>query len=280
MAITTPDAVPGEVIEAAWGDAVRADLTAIDTTARNAMPKAGGAFTGLISYLAGITPTSPNHITDIEYVQTYAVRNAGDTMAGALSIGAAASGTVPGTTITLGGRLWSSIDTDMLQNFIYTRIGSPAAGTGQYYGQFNRGTTNVGSITVASSTSIAYNTTSDPRAKTEPPATRGISDAAARAQAIGRNAWQGRHLDPDTGETDTGDTWDFVSSHDIEEHAPYAVYGERDAVATQEDVDAGIAATVGQPLFQQVSYGDLVPLLFAGLANALDRLDALEAAAA
>lgn len=30
MAVTTPDAVPGEIIEAAWGDAVRADLTAHD----------------------------------------------------------------------------------------------------------------------------------------------------------------------------------------------------------------------------------------------------------
>ena len=31
MAVTTPDAVPGEVIEAAWGDAVRADLNAHET---------------------------------------------------------------------------------------------------------------------------------------------------------------------------------------------------------------------------------------------------------
>jgi hypothetical protein len=176
---------------------------------------------------------------------------------------------VPGTTITAGGRNWSSVDTDGLQNFVLTRIGSPAAGTGQQYGLYQRGTTTIGSITIASATSVAFNTTSDPRAKTPAPQTRGIDSASSRVQAIGRNAWQGRHVDPDTGEPDGDVTWDFVSSHDVEDHAPYAVYGARDAVD-----DAGA------PVFQQVSYGDLVPLLFAALADALDRIDALEAAAA
>jgi hypothetical protein len=62
-------------------------------------------------------------------------------------------------------------------------------------------------------------------------------------------------------------TWDFLSSHDVEDVAAYAVYGERDAVDE-----------TGAPIWQQVSYPDLVPLLFAALANALDRIDALEGA--
>jgi Chaperone of endosialidase len=46
MAITTPDAVPGEVIEAAWGDAVRADLNALDA---GKFPVTGGVISGNIS---------------------------------------------------------------------------------------------------------------------------------------------------------------------------------------------------------------------------------------
>jgi hypothetical protein len=226
---------PGDLITAAHLNNVRANLDRLDTTK---LSTAGGTLTGGIVVGGGVT------------------------------VGAAPSATVPGVSITVGGRVWTAVDTDALQNFVFTRIGSPAGGTGQQFGSFNRGASACGSITVASATSIAFNTTSDPRAKTAAPQTRGIDSASSRVQAIGRNAWQGRHVDPDTGEPDGDTTWDFVSSHDVQDHAPYAVYGDRDAV---DDT--------GAPVFQQVSYGDLVPLLFAALSDALDRIDALEAAA-
>ena len=80
-----------------------------------------------------------------------------------------------------------------------------------------------------------------------------------------RQAWRGQYLNADgQGE---GDTFDFLSSHDIEDVAGYAVSGERDA--TDDD---------GNPVLQQVNYPALVPLLFAALADALARIDALEAA--
>ena len=82
-----------------------------------------------------------------------------------------------------------------------------------------------------------------------------------------RQAWRGQYLDADTGEP-AGDTFDFLSSHDVEDVADYAVTGDRDAV----DDD-------GQPVYQQVNHSALVPLLFAALADALARIDALEAAA-
>jgi hypothetical protein len=217
-----------------------------------------------------ITAAHLNNVrANLDRLDTNKLSLAGGTLTGNLIVGAQPSSTVAGVQIIPGGRFWTAVDTDALQNFIFTRNGSPAGGTGQAYGQFNRGATTVGSITIASATSIAYNTTSDPRAKTAAPTTRGIDSASSRVQAIGRNAWQGRHVDPETGEPDGDTTWDFVSSHDVQDHAPYAVYGARDAVD-----DAGA------PVFQQVSYGDLVPLLFAALADALDRIDALEDAAA
>jgi hypothetical protein len=59
MAITTPDAVPGEVIEAAWGDAVRADLTALDS---GKYAKTGGAITGAVN-IAGRFDQSGGSVT-------------------------------------------------------------------------------------------------------------------------------------------------------------------------------------------------------------------------
>jgi hypothetical protein len=86
-------------------------------------------------------------------------------------------------------------------------------------------------------------------------------------QQLGRNAWQGHHVDPVTGQPEPGHVWDFLSSHDVEDVAPYAVYGDRDAVD-----DAG------QPVWQQVDFPALIPLLTAALAQALDRIAALELA--
>jgi hypothetical protein len=82
-------------------------------------------------------------------------------------------------------------------------------------------------------------------------------------QDLGHAAFRGRWLDDD-GEP-AGEEWVLLSSHDIEDVAPFAVTGARDAVTDTGGIDP-----------QQVNYPALVPLLCAALANALDRLDQLE----
>jgi hypothetical protein len=141
-----------------------------------------------------------------------------------------------------------------------------AFANGQHYVAFYGQTTatGLGAITQSGSTNVAYNTSSDPRLKTvDGPA----DDAAAIAQALGAAAFRGHWIDPQTGQPE-GDQWVMLSSHDIEDVAPYAVFGDRDAT----DDDGNIVA-------QQVNYPGLVPLLFAALSQALERIAALEAAA-
>jgi hypothetical protein len=135
--------------------------------------------------------------------------------------------------------------------------------------------TNIGGILMNALTTVQYKTTSDPRTKTTPPVTRGISDAVDRIHQLGSRAWVGQHIDPATGQPEPGD-WDFLSSHDIQDAAPYVVSGERDAVATQEDVDNGLASAVGDPKYQLVGFADLVPLVIAALSQVIDRVTALE----
>ena len=237
--ITTGDAVPGELIPPSWGDAVRADLNMLNTSKpdnSDAVLKAGG------------------------------VSNA---MTGALQVGGDATADTPGVEAWVQGRVTSCNNTADSANLALRRNVSGAIVVGQTYVVFTRTAATIGTITVASATGVAYNTTSDPRTKTPPPPTRGIGDAADRVQQYGGAAWVGRHIDPATGEPETGADWDFLSSHDVEVIAPYAVTGERDGV----DGD-------GNPVYQQVDFSSLVPLLTAALADALDRIDALEQAAA
>ena len=218
-----------------------------------------------------ITAAHLNNIrSNLDRLDTSKVLDTGDTMSGTLIVGGNPFTPTPGVAVTELGAIASSRNTLNSPNLTLNRTGVANA-VGQVLAAFtiNPAMTSIGSIAYASGSSVAYNTTSDPRTKTPPPATRGISDAADRARQLGRAAWQGVHLDPETGQPEDGPQWDFLSSHDIGDVAPYAVHGERDAV----DADTG------QPLWQQVSYPDLVPLLFAALADALDRIEALEGGA-
>jgi hypothetical protein len=145
-----------------------------------------------------------------------------------------------------------------------TRSGSPVADVGGQFIRFGRNTTNtgLGSITVASASSVSYNETCDPRGKRFVSA---ITDALHRVRQLGKRAYRGRWLaDEDAG---GGLEWDFLSSTDVEDVAPYAITGERDAV----DGD-------GNPVFQQGDLTKLVPLLCAAIDELGGRLDRLEAA--
>lgn len=219
-----------------------------------------------------ITAAHINNIrANLDRLDTEGLDLAGGTMSGSLVVGADPVGGAAGTRIvavsTARGELISTQRTASVPNLVSDRAG-PAAIVGDRFHVYQFNELSIGSVSVGSATSVVYNTTSDPRTKTPPPATRGIDDAAQRAQQLGRAAWRGEHIDPATGEPDGAGVWDFVSSHDVEDVAPYAVLGERDAVDG-----------AGQPIWQEVSYGSLVPLLFAALADALDRIDVLEGAA-
>jgi hypothetical protein len=259
---------PGDPIASPWPQDTAKKIvhTFADTTARGAWstrPEGAVAYTRADDAFAVWTGAAWRPIA---YADLYLLLTGG-TLSGNLLVGGNPATPEPGVLVSPGGAVTSARNTLNAPNVSLNRHG-PANATGQVLQAFtlNLAMTSLGTITIASGTSVAYNTTSDPRAKTAPPATRGISDAAERALAIGRNAWQGHHVDPETGQPETGPEWDFVSSHDVEDHAPYAVTGARDAVD----------AETGAPIFQQVNYGGLVPLLFAALADALERITILE----
>ena len=271
---TIPGVSDGELIRTTWGDAVADELNT------QCIKVTGGTITGNLQaaqmFVSGVQDTStPGALTRRDYVAglitasaATKVTNTGDTMSGDLIVGSSPY-TAAGTLLDSGGRNASLVDDQPTEpNWDLFRAGTSYAGGSPYLKfQAATGATLLGSITVASGSSVAFNTTSDPRLKTPPAQARQISDAADRARQLGAQAWQGQRLDPTTGQPEE-QTWDFLSSHDVQDVAPYAVYGERDGV----DGD-------GKPVYQEVDYPSLVPLLFAALSQALDRIAVLEAAA-
>lgn len=230
------------------------------------LDKTGGNVTGNIAMnghrLLGLPdpPPSASDAAPKSYVDDK-VSKAGDVMTGSLRIGDDPA------TGNEGQKLWntggySSVLATTGENLQLRK--SPAADTtGSRYVAFEKGEapgTRIGSITLASASSVAYNTTSDHRQKqNEGP----ITDAAARISQLAAVAFRGRWI-ADEG---TGDQWDMIYAHDIDAVAPYAVNGVKDAVDTE-----------GNPVYQAVDYSSLVPLLVAALGNALSRIAALEAA--
>jgi hypothetical protein len=191
----------------------------------------------------------------------------GDTMSGNLVV---SSGAGPNVTLQTAGRIESLCNLVAQGNLSVDRTLSTAIVVGQPYVGFNRSGTTIGNITIASATSVAYNTTSDERTKQvdEP-----VTDAAARAARIGGGVFRGRYLDDD-GQP-AGETWDLLFAHDLDGECPYAVTGERGAVVP---VDDPYGRTAGDPVYQQVNMSALVPLLFAAVAELVDRVETLESA--
>lgn len=111
------------------------------------------------------------------------------------------------------------------------------------------------SATITNAVSAAsYTTTSDYRTKTVE------SDLyAATDMIMSVDAWMGKR------ESDTQSRPMFMA-HELQEVAPWAVFGEKDA----EDID-------GMPVYQTVDYSSLIPVLWAALQQANDRISELEA---
>ena len=213
------------------------------------------------------------------------VAKAGDTMTGMLNMdraGAVAiqvnSDGMSGGGATLRGDGVFRILTNTVNNAglrVGRGEGSGTLDPGQTFISFVRGLspggTTIGSIDIATSSSVAYKTTSDARLKTP---TGDAADAADIVQALGAKVYRGRWI----ADGDAGEEWILVNSQDVEPVAPFAVWGAGDAVATAEDVAAERAGEAGEIVPQQLDHGALVPLLLAALSQALDRIAALEAA--
>jgi hypothetical protein len=189
------------------------------------------------------------------------------TTTGAIYTGNVPTASNDGCQVRADGNIWSVVvgggaNPAALPNLALTRTNSPAMDGGGVFASFRRTSadTVIGTITIATATTVAYNQSSDPRLKHRD---GDAADAAAMVQDLGHAAFRGRWLDDD-GEP-AGEEWVLLSSHDIEDVAPFAVTGARDAVTDTGGIDP-----------QQVNYPALVPLLCAALANALDRLDQLE----
>ena len=110
------------------------------------------------------------------------------------------------------------------------------------------------SATITNAVSASsYTTTSDYRTKTVESDLYAATDIVMSVDAfIGKR------------ESDTQSRPMFMA-HELQEVAPWAVFGEKDA----EDID-------GMPVYQTVDYSSLIPVLWAALQQANDRISELE----
>lgn len=128
--------------------------------------------------------------------------------------------------------------------------GTPV-GAGYYTCYYNG--TLAGSITVASSSSVAFNTTSDYRLKEQVLPIEGALDRIMAAKPV-TYKWKS---DGSAGEG-------FIA-HELAEVVPLAVTGEKDAVDEE-----------GKPKHQQVDYSRLVPLLTKGIQELTNSVQSLQ----
>ena len=71
-------------------------------------------------------------------------------------------------------------------------------------------------------------------------------------------------------------TYDGFFAHEVSEACPMAVDGTKDQVATADDVTKGHATNVGDPIYQGIDHGKMVPLLTAALQEAIAKIEVLE----
>jgi hypothetical protein len=134
-------------------------------------------------------------------------------------------------------------------------------GTSGFFGQIrfrnNANNADVGTINRVNDASVQYNTTSDARLK------ENISDmtgAITRVKQLApkRYSWVNEDLD-------AADQDGFLA-HEAQTVVPVAVSG------TQDEVDGD-----GNPIYMQMDYSKLVPLLTGALKEAITKIEALEA---
>jgi len=188
MAITTPDAVPGEIIEAAWGDAVRFDLQTLDA---NKFDKIGGILTGsvyvqepggtgyfildaasatLLSLTHSVGPPNSILMSAGANVALRYLTGGADRMTilpdGTVLWGTklASNNQVPGMEFQSHGRL-DITQTIASSNLVLVKAGA-SVGNGQAFSYYNNAAASIGSVTMtAALTGVLFNTTSDRRLK-------------------------------------------------------------------------------------------------------------------
>jgi hypothetical protein len=122
--------------------------------------------------------------------------------------------------------------------------------SGSLYMQFGYGGTQIGSITVATSSSVAYNSTSDYRLKnTIAPMTGALAKVALLKPCTYK--WN----------ADGSDGEGFIA-HELAEVVPHAVTGEKDAVETYTDEDGNEQT---RPKYQGIDTSFLVATLTAAI---------------
>jgi hypothetical protein len=137
---------------------------------------------------------------------------------------------------------------------VLTVWNSATSGDNSLIGFFTDGGTGRGSITYNRTAGlVAYNTTSDYRAKN---IIGPVQDSGATIDAL--KVYEGQMK----GATQSRP---MLVAHEAQEHAPYAVTGEKDAV--NED---------GTPKYQQMDVSALVPLLLAEIQSLRARVAQLE----
>lgn len=128
--------------------------------------------------------------------------------------------------------------------------GTPV-GSGYYACYYNG--SQVGSISAASSSSVAYNTTSDYRLKYNE---KDIKDALRIIFKLSPYEFNWKA----DGSYDHG-----FFAHELQEVMPHAVTGEKDGVNEE-----------GDPVYQQVDYSRLVPLLTKGIQELMESVKSLQ----
>ena len=289
--INTPDAVPNELIPASWGDAVRGDLQRLNTTKVEA---SGDSMTGML-LLPGTNPTNANHAARKGYVDAQVATSVRDNVEGGQTM--KGSLTAPNMFVTANppsGNVNAVVPRQEMNAAIAGRIsrkgdhmegaltGPEPNGPNQYTiksyvdaedaknlpkggGTISGGLTIQNNLTVQNAAAIQGTLTmggninmgghdvtneSDYRLKEK---LGPITDAAERVRLLGSAAYRGRWRND--GEVE----WDLLNAHAIAAVAPYAVEGDLD----------------GDEM-QSVRFRALIPLLFAALSNALDRIAVLE----
>ena len=144
------------------------------------------------------------------------------------------------------------------------RFGSTNSGQLTYI-QFINGTSIIGSI--AGNNSTAFNTTSDYRLKENETS---ITDGITRLKQLKpyRFNWK----------SDSSTIVDGFFAHEVSSIVPESITGTKDAVAIEDDVNKGLAESIGDPIYQSIDHSKLVPLLVAAVQELITKVETLETA--
>ena len=124
---------------------------------------------------------------------------------------------------------------------------------------------NIGSITMQSS-ATAFNTSSDYRLKENVDYDWDATTTLKQLKPAKFN-WIA---------DDTNTLLEGFIAHEVSSVVPQAIVGEKDQVATAEDVTAGMAKQVGDPIYQGIDQSKLVPLMVKTIQELEARIKTLE----